>query len=289
MLRYLRKLADKDLALDRTDDPARLLHDEAQRHRRDDPGHLARVRATSTRSRRVEQTAGYRELIDQLEADAGATSPATTRVSLQPNSGAQGEYAGLLAIRAYHRARGEGHRNVCLIPASAHGTNPASAQMAGMQVVVVTCDANGNVDLRGPAQQGRAARRQPRRADDHLPVHARRVRGRRHARSARSCTQHGGQVYMDGANMNAQVGLAEPGEIGARRLAPEPAQDLLHPARRRRPRRGPDRRWRAHLAPFLPGKLRAGYGRGDTASVAGLGRAVRLGQHPADLVDVHRA
>src|SRR6266704_3208356 len=94
----------------------------------------------------AEQTTGYREMIDQLEAMLVAAT-GYAAVSLQPNAGSQGEYAGLLIIHAYHASRGEAHRNVCLIPASAHGTNPASAQMAGMQVVVVACDQDGNVDL----------------------------------------------------------------------------------------------------------------------------------------------
>src|SRR5437588_12356320 len=96
----------------------------------------------------ADQVAGYREMLADLAAKLAAIT-GFDAVSLQPNSGAQGEYAGLLAIRAYHRGRGEGKRNICLIPASAHGTNPASAQMAGMNVVVVSCDAAGNVDLSG--------------------------------------------------------------------------------------------------------------------------------------------
>ena len=136
-------------------------------------------------------------------------------VSLQPNAGSQGEYAGLLVIRAYHASRGEGHRNVCLIPASAHGTNPASAQMAGMQVVVVACDDDGNVDLADLEAKARAARAtsSPR---SWSPTRRRTACSR--PASGDICEivhAHGGQVYVDGANLNALVGLAAPGEFGA--------------------------------------------------------------------------
>jgi hypothetical protein len=107
-------------------------------------------------------------------------------VSLQPNAGSQGEYAGLLVIRGWQRARGQGHRNVCLIPESAHGTNPASAQMVGMQVVVVKCDAMGNIDMADLRAKCAAARRRPGGHHDHLPEHARRVRGAREGHCARS-------------------------------------------------------------------------------------------------------
>ncbi len=125
----------------------------------------------------VEQALGYQEIFGDLERML-CDITGFAAVSLQPNSGAQGELAGLMVIRAYHRARGDAHRTVALIPSSAHGTNPASAVMAGMKVVVVACDANGNVDLGRPARQGRTAQGHARRADGHLPVHARRVRGR---------------------------------------------------------------------------------------------------------------
>jgi glycine dehydrogenase len=125
---------------------------------------------------------------------------------------AQGEYAGLLAIRKYHESRHQA-RDICLIPSSAHGTNPASAQMAGMRVVIVECDEAGNVDL--DDLKAKAARRgQAVVPDGDLSVDPWRVRGR-HQRDLRSIHQHGGQVYMDGANLNAQVGLARPADIGA--------------------------------------------------------------------------
>ncbi len=136
-------------------------------------------------------------------------------VSLQPNAGSQGELAGLLAIRAYHRSRGDHQRTVCLIPSSAHGTNAASAVMAGMRSSWWRATRHGNVDPRRPAGQGGGRRRPPRRGDGHVPVDPRRVRGG-HRRDLRaSSTTHGGQVYVDGANLNALVGLAQPGRFGA--------------------------------------------------------------------------
>ena len=161
----------------------------------------------------VEQAAGYTELFTQLERDL-AEITGFAAVSLQPNAGSQGEYAGLLVIREYHRARGEAHRDVCLIPHSAHGTNPASAVMAGMKVVVVNTDANGNVDvadLRKKAEQHAANLAA-------LMITYPSTHGVFEESVKDICAivhEHGGQVYMDGANMNAMVGLARPGDIGA--------------------------------------------------------------------------
>jgi glycine dehydrogenase len=160
-----------------------------------------------------EQWGGYRAMFSQL-ADWLAEITGFAAVSLQPNSGAQGEYAGLLAIRAYHRARGDGHRTVCLIPQSAHGTNPASAVMAGMQVVVVASAADGTIDLADLRAK----------AEKHagqlgaLMVTYPSTHGVFEATIREVCEivhRHGGQVYMDGANMNAQVGLTRPADIGA--------------------------------------------------------------------------
>jgi glycine dehydrogenase len=160
-----------------------------------------------------EQAAGYHELFADLERWLGEITgfPA---VSLQPNSGAQGEYAGLLTIRAYHRSRGDAQRNVCLIPVSAHGTNPASAVMAGFRVVAVACDVQGNVDvadLREKAGQNRDSL-------GALMVTYPSTHGVFEEAIREICRvvhEHGGQVYMDGANMNAQVGLTRPADIGA--------------------------------------------------------------------------
>ena len=161
----------------------------------------------------AEQWGGYRAMFDQLEAWL-AEITGFAAVSLQPNSGAQGEYAGLLAIRAYHRGRNEAHRTICLIPQSAHGTNPASAVLAGMQVVVVASAADGTIDvadLRAKAEKhsGQLGA---------LMVTYPSTHGVFEAPIREICEivhRHGGQVYMDGANMNAQVGLTRPGEIGA--------------------------------------------------------------------------
>lgn len=161
----------------------------------------------------VEQAAGYHEVLRSLERDlAEVTGFAAT--SLQPNSGAQGEYAGLLVIRAYHRSRGDHHRVTALIPSSAHGTNPASAVMAGMDVVVVGCDEQGNVDLvdlRNKAEQHKVTLAAM--MVTYPSTHGVFESGIKEATSI--IHEFGGQVYMDGANMNAQVGLTSPGMIGA--------------------------------------------------------------------------
>jgi glycine dehydrogenase len=159
------------------------------------------------------QAEGYAQIFEELEA-ALCRITGFAGVSLQPNSGAQGEFAGLMAIRAYHRDRGEHHRNVVLIPSSAHGTNPASASMAGLKVVVVACDSNGNVDL----NDLRARAVQHRDALAALMVTYPSTHGVFEEEIREICTivhEHGGQVYMDGANMNAQVGLTSPAAIGA--------------------------------------------------------------------------
>jgi len=161
----------------------------------------------------AEQTHGYQEMIQQL-ASWLADISGFAAVSLQPNAGSQGEYAGLMVIRAYHRSRGEAHRDVCLIPVSAHGTNPASATLAGMTVVTVACDRHGNVDL--DDLEDRAAQHRERLAAVMLTYPS--THGVFEAGVRRICQivhTHGGQVYMDGANMNAMVGLCRPGDIGA--------------------------------------------------------------------------
>ncbi len=160
-----------------------------------------------------EQTLGYAQMITQL-GEWLAEITGFAAVSFQPNSGAQGEYAGLMAIRRYHAARGDAHRDVCLIPSSAHGTNPATASMMGMKVVVVACDAQGNIDLADLAKQVEANR-------DRLAalmVTYPSTHGVFEAAIKEICAQvhaAGGQVYMDGANLNAQAGLTQPGAIGA--------------------------------------------------------------------------
>ena len=160
----------------------------------------------------MEQTRGYQTLFQQLE-EWLCEITGMAAVSLQPNAGSQGEYAGLLAIRAYHEARGESHRRICLIPVSAHGTNPASAVMAGMKVVAVACDANGNIDIQDLKAKADAH------ADDlscamitYPSTHG--VFEESIIEAAEIIHSHGGQVYMDGANLTAQVGLCRPGDFG---------------------------------------------------------------------------
>ncbi|OUJ09604.1 glycine dehydrogenase [Acetobacter sp. DsW_059] len=211
MLRYLRRLADKDLALDRTMIPlgscTMKLNATVEMLPITWPGFSA-IHPFAP----AEQTTGYQALFDDLERWLCAVS-GYDAVSFQPNSGAQGEYAGLLAISAYHRHRGQENRNICLIPASAHGTNPASAQMAGMKVVVVKCDAGGNIDLADMREKVQAHA-----ADlSVFMITYPSTHGVFEQNISEICDlvhEAGGQVYVDGANMNAQVGLARPGDYG---------------------------------------------------------------------------
>ncbi len=211
LLRYMRSLADKDLALDRTMIPlgscTMKLNATAEMIPITWP-EFSNIHPFAP----ADQTLGYQEMLQQLE---GMLCEATgyDAMSLQPNSGAQGEYAGLLAIKAYHESRGEGQRNICLIPSSAHGTNPASAQMCGMKVVVTKCDDQGNVDLddlRAKAEQH----------SDNLAalmVTYPSTHGVFETQITEVCDlihEHGGQVYIDGANFNAMVGLCKPGKFG---------------------------------------------------------------------------
>ncbi|MBI1298324.1 aminomethyl-transferring glycine dehydrogenase [bacterium] len=198
----------------------------------------------------ADQTMGYRELFQKLE-DALKEVTGFAAVSLQPNAGSQGEYAGLLVIRAYHLSRGDDHRNICLIPSSAHGTNPASAIMAGMEVVVVRCDDHGNIDiadLRAKADQHKdnlAA----------LMVTYPSTHGVFEAGIVEICEiihANGGQVYMDGANMNALVGLCRPGDFGADVCHLNLHKTFCIPHGGGGPGMGPIG-VAAHLAPFLPG------------------------------------
>ncbi len=196
------------------------------------------------------QTAGYRQVFADLEAWL-ADITGFAAVSLQPNAGSQGEYAGLLVIQAYHRSRGQGHRDVCLIPASAHGTNPASAIIAGMKVVGVACDERGNIDVAD--LRARAAEHKEDLAA--LMVTYPSTHGV-FEESIKDITkiihECGGQVYMDGANMNAQVGLTSPGAIGADVCHLNLHKTFCIPHGGGGPGMGPIG-VAAHLAPFLPG------------------------------------
>jgi glycine dehydrogenase len=249
MLRYLRRLADRDIALDRSMIPLGSCTMKLNATSEMIPvtwpefGELHPFAPPG-------QTEGYRELVADLERMLCAAT-GYAAVSLQPNAGSQGEYAGLLAIKAYHASRGEAHRDVCLIPASAHGTNPASAQMAGMQVVVVACDADGNVDLAD--LEAKAARHRAKLAAimaTYPSTHGVFESGIR--RICEIVHAHGGQVYVDGANLNALVGLAAPGEFGADVSHLNLHKTFCIPHGGGGPGVGPIGVG-AHLAPFLPG------------------------------------
>jgi glycine dehydrogenase len=198
----------------------------------------------------VEQAAGYRQVFDELERALEIVT-GFAAVSLQPNSGAQGEFAGLLVIQAFHRSRGDAHRDVVLIPQSAHGTNPASAALAGMPVVIVACDELGNInvdDLRAKAAQHAAKL-------SCLMVTYPSTHGVFEGRIREICRivhEHGGQVYMDGANMNAQVGLTSPASIGADVCHLNLHKTFAIPHGGGGPGMGPIG-VASHLAPFLPG------------------------------------
>jgi len=263
MLRYLRKLADKDLALDRTMIPlgscTMKLNATAEMLPITLPG-FAGLHPYAPAA----QSAGYRELIGKLSA-ALCEITGYDAVSLQPNSGAQGEYAGLLAIRAWHRANGQPQRNVCLIPASAHGTNPASAQLAGMDVVVVASDAQGNVDVADLA--ARIAQTSDRLAA--LMITYPSTHGVFEEAITQICDMihaAGGQVYLDGANMNAMVGIAKPGQFGSDVSHLNLHKTFCIPHGGGGPGVGPVA-VRAHLAPYLPGVVNEQGRMADDAAV----------------------
>ncbi len=253
MLRYLRRLADRDIALDRSMIPlgscTMKLNATAEMIPISWP-EFAHVHPFAP----DEQTQGYRALVDDLERML-CTITGYDAFSLQPNAGSQGEYAGLLAIQAYHRSRGEAHRDVCLIPSSAHGTNPASAQMVGMQVVVVACDREGNIDLGDLEAKARAHRDRLAAVMVTYPS----THGVFEAEIQRLCEivhECGGQVYVDGANLNALVGLAAPGEFGADVSHLNLHKTFCIPHGGGGPGVGPVG-VRAHLAAFLPGRAGA--------------------------------
>ena len=249
MLRYLRRLADKDLALDRTMIPlgscTMKLNATAEMMPITWP-EFANVHPYAP----VADTQGYREMIAQLEQMLVAIT-GYDAVSLQPNAGSQGEFAGLLAIRRYHDSRGDTQRAICLIPSSAHGTNAASAVMAGMQVVVVACDEHGNVDLVDLTAKVRGA------GDRLAAIMATypSTHGVFEEAIRDICAlvhDAGGQVYVDGANLNAVVGLAQPGKFGADVSHLNLHKTFCIPHGGGGPGVGPVA-VRAHLTPFLPG------------------------------------
>ena len=275
MLRYMRSLADKDLAMDRTMIPlgscTMKLNATAEMIPVTWPA-FANIHPLVP----AEQAAGYQELIAGLEAMLVEIT-GYDAVSLQPNSGAPGEYAGLLAIRAWHASRGDHQRDVCLIPESAHGTNPASAQLCGMKVVVVACDKNGNVDvddLRIKAERHK---------DDLAAIMI--TYPSTHGVFEEAVVQiceivhaNGGQVYTDGANMNALVGVAKPGKWGSDVSHLNLHKTFCIPHGGGGPGVGPCA-VKSHLAPFLPKPVNAdafkteGVGEGAMVSAATYGSA----------------
>jgi glycine dehydrogenase len=259
MLRYLRSLADKDLALDRTMIPLGSCTMKLNATSEMIPVTWPEF-STIHPFAPNDQTVGYREMIAQLEEMLCAVT-GYAAVSLQPNAGSQGEYAGLLVIKKYHESRGEGHRNICLIPSSAHGTNPASAAMVGMQVVVTACDDKGNVDLADLKAK----------AEQHsknlacVMVTYPSTHGVFEDGITELCDiihKHGGQVYVDGANMNALVGVAGPGAFGGDVSHLNLHKTFCIPHGGGGPGVGPIGVG-AHLAKFLPNQRSNGYVRSE--------------------------
>ncbi|WCE07593.1 aminomethyl-transferring glycine dehydrogenase [Pseudomonas sp. JBR1] len=252
LMRYLRKLADKDLALDRTMIPLGSCTMKLNAASEMIPVTWAEFGSIHPFAP-ADQAEGYAQLTTELEAMLCAAT-GYDAVSLQPNAGSQGEYAGLLAIRAYHQSRGQGERDVCLIPASAHGTNPATASMVDMRVVVVACDKRGNVDL--DDLRAKAEQHSERLAA--LMITYPSTHGVFEEAIREICQvvhDHGGQVYIDGANMNAMVGLCAPGQFGGDVSHLNLHKTFCIPHGGGGPGVGPIG-VKAHLAPFLPGHAR---------------------------------
>ncbi|GGK82443.1 glycine dehydrogenase (decarboxylating) [Planomonospora parontospora subsp. parontospora] len=249
LLRYLRRLQDKDVALDRSMIPLGSCTMKLNATTEMEPITWPEFAGLHPYAPE-DQAEGYLELIRELERWLAEVT-GYDAVSIQPNAGSQGEFAGLLAIRAYHRARGEAGREVCLIPSSAHGTNAASAVMAGMKVVVVACDDDGNVDL-GDLEAKIEAHRDRLAA---IMVTYPSTHGVYEEGITRVCElvhEAGGQVYVDGANLNALVGLAKPGEFGADVSHLNLHKTFCIPHGGGGPGVGPVA-VRAHLADYLPG------------------------------------
>ena len=249
MLRYIRKLSDRDLALDRAMIPLGSCTMKLNATSEMIPvtwPEFANLHPLAP----LNQATGYLELMEDLKRWLVEIT-GYDAVSLQPNSGAQGEYAGLLAIRGYHLSRGDTQRKICLIPSSAHGTNPASAHMVGMDVVVVNCDIEGNVDLADLT--AKAQLHSPNLAALMVTYPSTHGVFEEHIREICEVVHlHGGQVYMDGANMNAQVGLSQPGQFGADVSHLNLHKTFCIPHGGGGPGVGPIG-VKAHLAPFLPG------------------------------------
>ncbi|PWK59274.1 aminomethyl-transferring glycine dehydrogenase [Roseicyclus mahoneyensis] len=262
MMRYMRRLSDRDLALDRAMIPLGSCTMKLNAAVEMMPVTWPEFNSIHPFAP-ADQAQGYAEMLKDL-SEKLCEITGYDAMSMQPNSGAQGEYAGLLTIAAYHRARGEGHRRVCLIPVSAHGTNPASAQMCGMEVVVVKAAENGDIDLVDFRAKAEAA-------GDNLAacmITYPSTHGvfERTVREVSEVThQYGGQVYLDGANLNAMVGLSRPGDIGADVSHLNLHKTFCIPHGGGGPGMGPIG-VKAHLAPFLPGHPETG---GSTGPVSG--------------------
>ena len=272
MLRYIRMLSDKDLALDRSMIPLGSCTMKLNATSEMIPITWPEFAAVHPFAP-AEQLLGYKELDEQLRAWL-CQATGYAGISLQPNAGSQGEYAGLLTIRAYHAAHGQGHRNICLIPSSAHGTNPASAQMAGLTVVVTACDASGNVDL----ADLRAKCQQHSQNLAAVMITYPSTHGVFETSVKELCAlvhSHGGRVYVDGANMNALVGLAAPGEFGGDVSHLNLHKTFCIPHGGGGPGVGPVCVV-ADLAPFLPGHLSGGLAGQGAISAAPLGNAAVL-------------
>ncbi len=262
MLRYLRRLQEKDLALDRAMIPLGSCTMKLNATTEMIPITWRQFSALHPFAP-LEQTQGYQQLFEELEAWLCEIT-GFDAMSLQPNAGSQGEYTGLLTIRSYHEAQGEAHRNVCLIPSSAHGTNPASAIMAGMSVVVVGCDQNGNVDLED--LERKAAQHKDQLAALMITYPSTHGVFEEAIRDiCRIVHEHGGQVYLDGANLNALLGICRIGEIGADVAHLNLHKTFCIPHGGGGPGMGPIGVKR-HLAPFLP----------DHPVVEGVNPAARL-------------
>ncbi|WP_336068471.1 aminomethyl-transferring glycine dehydrogenase [Nitratireductor rhodophyticola] len=254
MMRFLRRLADKDLALDRAMIPLGSCTMKLNAAAEMMPVSWPEVGGLHPFAP-PEHTVGYRRMIDDLDRWLSEIT-GFDAVSLQPNAGSQGEYAGLLAIRRYHAERGEGDRDICLIPSSAHGTNPASASMAGMQVVVVRCTEDGNIDqddLKAKAEEH--ADRLAALMLTYPSTHGVFEEGVRDMCAV--IHEHGGQVYFDGANLNAMVGLARPGDLGADVCHLNLHKTFCIPHGGGGPGVGPIG-VKAHLKPFVPGHVALG-------------------------------
>ncbi|MDP3078462.1 aminomethyl-transferring glycine dehydrogenase [Bradyrhizobium sp.] len=253
LLRYMRKLSDRDLALDRAMIPLGSCTMKLNATSEMIPLTWPEFGALHPFAP-ADQAKGYHALFKRLEKWL-CDITGYDAISLQPNSGAQGEYAGLLAIRGYHAARGEPHRKVCLIPSSAHGTNPASASMVGMEVVVVACDARGDVDV--DDLRAKAEKHSQNLAAIMITYPSTHGVFEEHIREICEIVHgHGGQVYLDGANLNAQVGLSRPGDYGADVSHLNLHKTFCIPHGGGGPGMGPIG-VKAHLAPFLPGHLSA--------------------------------